>query len=210
MTATILPSRTGDAVPRWNHSVEPALLPHEAALRAALAAVRARKPYDGDAWLDDAGDILDTVTASDPLTCAGAMLLSRTTELPGIPRAVLTARFWTRTTVAAMGWNGDMLRAVEVVSRLVDNGVRHGLPTHVPANDCRLSLTVSLTDADAMVFDVTDLMPAFPDSEAAIRGESGRGLWRVARLGARVTWFLPREGEGKTVRAVLGPGPVAL
>ncbi|TVZ84756.1 hypothetical protein FB157_12023 [Streptomyces sp. BK340] len=56
-----------------------------------------------------------------------------------------------------------------------------------------------------MVFDVRDLVPAFPDAEAAIRGEKGYGLWHVAHLGPRVTWFLPHEGGGKTVRAVLGP-----
>ncbi|MER6569883.1 hypothetical protein ABT288_27760 [Streptomyces sp. NPDC001093] len=145
------------------------------------------------------------MTAPESLSPAGAVLLRRTTELPGIQRAVLTARFWTRTTVTAMNWGGDMMRAVEVVSRLVDNGVRHGLPTHVPLEDRRLSLAVSLTDAGAIVFDVCDTVPAFPDWEAAIRGEKGRGLWHVARLGARVTWFLPHEGGGKTVRAVLAP-----
>ncbi|WP_330342606.1 hypothetical protein [Streptomyces sp. NBC_00557] len=108
-----------------------------------------------------------------------------------------------------MSWHGDILHAVEVVSRLVDNAVRHGLPTHLPVEDRRLSLTASLTNAGAVVLDVADLVPTFPDSEAAIRGEKGRGLWHVARLGARVTWFLPQEGEGKTVRAELGAGPVA-
>ncbi|WP_145883740.1 hypothetical protein [Streptomyces sp. BK340] len=72
-------------------------------------------------------------------------LISRTAELPGTQRAILAARFWTRTTVAAMGWNGDMLHAVEVVSRLVANGVRHGLPARAPAEERRLSLTASLT-----------------------------------------------------------------
>jgi hypothetical protein len=138
------------------------------------------------------------------------VLLRRTTELPGAQSAVLTARFWTRTTIGAMAWNGDMLRAVGVVSRLVDNGVRHGLPARAPVQELRLSLTASLTDAGAMAFDVRDLVPAFPDSEAAIREEKGRGLWHVARLGARVTWFLPHEGQGKTERAVLGPEPMAL
>ncbi|MFG2882397.1 DUF6415 family natural product biosynthesis protein [Streptomyces sp. NPDC048297] len=34
-------------------------------MRQALAAVRAWKPYDGDALLDDAGDVLDTVAPSE-------------------------------------------------------------------------------------------------------------------------------------------------
>ncbi|MFI6360987.1 hypothetical protein ACIBJF_52910 [Streptomyces sp. NPDC050743] len=107
-----------------------------------------------------------------------------------------------------MAWNGDMLlHAVEGVSRLVGNGVRHGLPARALVQELRLPLTASPTDAGAMAFDVRDLVPAFPDSEAAIRRREGPGLWHVAHLGARGTRFLPHEGRGKTVRAVLGPEP---
>ncbi|MEV6056724.1 DUF6415 family natural product biosynthesis protein [Streptomyces sp. NPDC052107] len=41
--------------------MEPAQAPNEAALRATLTAVRAWNPYDGDALLDDVGDVLGTV-----------------------------------------------------------------------------------------------------------------------------------------------------
>jgi hypothetical protein len=117
---------------------------------------------------------------------------------------------WTRTTVTALFWKGDILRAVEVVSRLVDNGVRHGLPIDVPLRERRLTLSAALTDAGQLVVDVSDLNPSFRDFDAAVRGEKGRGLWEVARLGAQVVRFLPRNGVSKTVRAVLGPGQVIL
>ncbi|WP_330342607.1 DUF6415 family natural product biosynthesis protein [Streptomyces sp. NBC_00557] len=65
MTATVLPSRIGETMPRWTHSVEPARPPANAALRAALTAVRAWTPYAGDALLDDVGNVLDTVAPSE-------------------------------------------------------------------------------------------------------------------------------------------------
>ncbi|WP_240798759.1 DUF6415 family natural product biosynthesis protein [Streptomyces sp. H23] len=62
MTSVTLPRRDASADrPRWVHPVEPARLPDRAKVEAALAAVRAWAPYDGDAWLDDVADALDTV-----------------------------------------------------------------------------------------------------------------------------------------------------
>ncbi|MER6569882.1 DUF6415 family natural product biosynthesis protein [Streptomyces sp. NPDC001093] len=85
MTTTMLSSRTSGAVPRWTHSVEPAQLPSEAALRAALTAVRAWNPYDGDALLDDAGDVLDTVAPSEErVEELGWRLRGDLTQLVGI------------------------------------------------------------------------------------------------------------------------------
>jgi hypothetical protein len=117
---------------------------------------------------------------------------------------------WTRRIVTVLGWRGDVLRAAEVVARLVDNGVRHGLPDSLPPSELQLSLSIAIEASGSLVIDVSDLDPAFPDFDAAVRGEKGRGLWQVARLGARVTRFLPQEGPGKTVRATLAPGLVDL
>ncbi|MFI8194782.1 hypothetical protein ACIF8T_39840 [Streptomyces sp. NPDC085946] len=114
---------------------------------------------------------------------------------------------WIRRVVTVLGWNGDVLRAVEVAARLVDNGVRHGTPDGLALSERQLSLSAALEAAGALVIDVADLNPAFADFEAAVRGEKGRGLWQVAHLGAQVVRFLPHEGTGKTVRAVLAPGP---
>ncbi|WP_123973275.1 hypothetical protein [Streptomyces sp. Ag109_O5-1] len=112
---------------------------------------------------------------------------------------------WTRTTVTVLCWGGDTLRAVEVVSRLVDNGHRHGVPPGTPQDKRRLLLSIALMDTGALVIEVADLDPSFLDFDAAVRGERGRGLWHVFRMGAVVTRHIPEYGDGKTVRAVLTP-----
>ncbi|KAF3470103.1 hypothetical protein [Streptomyces sp. Tu 3180] len=145
-----------------------------------------------------------------PVT-AGALITSTfRAQLPGDRRALYLSRVWTRRIVTVLGWRGDVLRAVEAVARLVDNGVRHGLPDSLLPCELRLSLSAAIEASGCLVIDVSDLNPAFPDFDAAVRGERGRGLWQVARLGARVTRFLPEEGAGKTVRAILAPGLVDL
>ncbi|CAM5475450.1 MULTISPECIES: hypothetical protein [Streptomyces] len=111
--------------------------------------------------------------------------------------------------VTILGWHANVQSAVEVVSRLVDNGVKHGIPDTVPVFKRQLTLTVAITESGSLLIDVADMESVFPDFEAAVRGEKGRGLWQVARLGAQVTCFLPHEA-GKTVRAVLSPGSVDL
>ncbi|MFF8431080.1 ATP-binding protein [Streptomyces sp. NPDC016566] len=137
-----------------------------------------------------------------------AIVRSLSTELPGVPFAVHGARTWVRMSVTALHWQGDILQAVEVITRLVDNGVRHGMPADVPRDERRLVLSAAVTDTGELLIDVSDLNPAFRDFDEAVAGKKGRGLWHVARLGARVIRFLPHEGAGKTVRAVLPPGPM--
>ncbi|WP_411575310.1 hypothetical protein [Streptomyces mutabilis] len=130
---------------------------------------------------------------------------SFTTQLPGDSRALGLARVWTRRIVTVLCWRGDVLQAVEAVTRLVDNGVKHGIPCSVPPSEQQLVLSVATDESGSVVMDVADLNPAFPDFDTAVRGEKGRGLWQVAALGAKVTRFLPHEDRGKTVRAVLSP-----
>ncbi|MFC5218841.1 ATP-binding protein [Streptomyces coerulescens] len=130
------------------------------------------------------------------------------TELPGDISAVRAARWWTRAIFPALRWAGPVVRAAEVVARLVDNAVRHGMPDH--AETQTLLLRTAVNAAGDLIIDVSDLNASFPGFEAAARGERGRGLSHVARLGARVTWFLHHDGPGKTVRAVLPPGEVDL
>lgn len=143
-----------------------------------------------------------------PAARATAIVASLQTELPGSIRAVRAGRLWIRAVLPALGWAGSVFKAAEVVTPLLDNGVHHGLPDH--ARTQTLTLRVAVNDAGELVLDVSDLNPSFPDFDAAVRGEKGRGLWQVAHLGARVTRFIPQEGTGKTVRAILAPGPVEL
>ncbi|MET9528230.1 ATP-binding protein [Streptomyces coeruleorubidus] len=150
----------------------------------------------------------DVGTDLVPAARATAIVASLQTELPGEPRAVRAGRMWIRAVLPALRWAGPILKAAEVVTRLLENAVRHGLTDH--AKTQTLSLRVAVNEAGDLLIDVSDLNPSFPDFDAAVRGEKGQGLWRVDHLGARVTWFLPHEGTGKTVRAVLAPGPVDL
>jgi hypothetical protein len=152
--------------------------------------------------VEDVGTDLVPVARTSPI------VVTLRTELPGDISAVRAARMWIRTIIPALRWVGSIVQAAEVVARLVDNAVRHGMPDHATTQTFLLRTAVNA--AGDLIIDVSDLNPSFPDFDAAVRGEKGRGLWQVAHLGARVVRFLPHEGVGKTVRAVLPPGPVDL
>ncbi|MET8979397.1 hypothetical protein ABZX85_27720 [Streptomyces sp. NPDC004539] len=63
-----------------------------------------------------------------------------------------------------------------------------------------------MTETGELVLDVTDHNPAFPGFDQKNRAGRGRGMRRLARLDARLTWFPRTDGTGKTVRAVLPRG----
>ncbi|MGW0332263.1 ATP-binding protein [Streptomyces sp. NPDC003011] len=128
---------------------------------------------------------------------------SLATQLPPDPSAHRMVRIWIRVAVTALRWRGDVDRAVQVASRLVDNGVRHGVAEHVSGNSRWLTVRAAVSEAQELVLDVTDSNAAFPDAAPAPRGERGRGLAQVVAQGATVSWFMPHEAPGKTVRAVL-------
>ncbi|MFF4902246.1 DUF6415 family natural product biosynthesis protein [Streptomyces sp. NPDC001068] len=65
MPSTACVRRGSENAPRWNHDVEPAQRPEEAAVLDALAKLRAWSPYNGDDWLDDVADALDTVAPAE-------------------------------------------------------------------------------------------------------------------------------------------------
>ncbi|MFI6012460.1 ATP-binding protein [Streptomyces sp. NPDC051243] len=152
--------------------------------------------------------VQDVGTDLVPVTRPSPIVVALQTELPCGISAVRAARWWTRTIFPVLRWAGPIVQAVEMVARLVDNAVRHGMPGHPETQT--LHLRTAVTAAGDLIIDVSDLNPSFPDFDAASRGERGRGLSHVARLGARVTWFLHHDGPGKTVRAVLPPGEVDL
>ncbi|WP_328561353.1 ATP-binding protein [Streptomyces coelicoflavus] len=128
-----------------------------------------------------------------------------TISLPGDRSAATRARTIARTGLTVMGWQGSVHAASDVVGRLVQNGVEHGVGDRF---DQRITVDLRLDEADHLVIDVRDPNPSFPDFERAQAGGVGRGLWEVRRLGAVVTRFLSPEGKGKTVRATMAPGPV--
>ncbi|WP_079148505.1 ATP-binding protein [Streptomyces agglomeratus] len=121
-------------------------------------------------------------------------------DLPGNAHAAKQARAQARSQLTLLGWQGSIHVATDVLGRLVDNAVRHGMAERVKAR-------LAITETQQLVIDVEDPTPQFLAFGAAVQGETGRGLWEAKRLGARVVWFL-RNDAGKTVRATLAPGPV--
>jgi anti-sigma regulatory factor (Ser/Thr protein kinase) len=105
--------------------------------------------------------------------------------------------------LTVLGWPGDVVVAAEVLSRLAENAVVHAGAAGGP--EAEMSVRLSVTEDDMLIVDVTDPLPEFPDSEAAIAGERGRGLMYAQLLGARVTWSLSGDARAKTVRAWLLP-----
>lgn len=127
-------------------------------------------------------------------------------DLPGNASAVNLARVKARSHLTVLGWRGSVHGATDVIGRLVDNAVRHGLT--LGDAEQRLRLRLAVTESHELVVDVEDPNPQFRHFGTAIEGERGRGLWEAKRLGAQVTWFLRQDAVGKTVRATLNPGPV--
>ncbi|GGU99842.1 ATP-binding protein [Streptomyces spectabilis] len=124
------------------------------------------------------------------------------TSYPMTPAAAGLARQGARGRLAAWRWGGDVDDAVLVVSELVANAARHGRV----AGHC-LWLRLAVAEGGCLVVDVSDPVGEFPGFGAgapAVTGEGGRGLLVVRELAQDVGWF-PRQGQGKTVRALL-PG----
>lgn len=132
---------------------------------------------------------------------APAVLAESTIELPADARALHLAPIQTRTHLTILGYCGNITVATTVVSLLMQNAVQHGLLPQPSTEPLRLRLAT--TEAGSLVIEVRDLTPAFPDFDAAVRGEHGRGLWGARRLGATITWFQHHGASGKTVRAEL-------
>ncbi|WP_455357172.1 ATP-binding protein [Streptomyces sp. SYSU K217416] len=143
----------------------------------------------------------------EPVAVTAPVLRELPLDLPGNTGAVNLARINARSLLTVLDWRGSVHLATDILARLVDNAVRHGLP---PGDtEQRLEVRLLITETGQLVIDVEDPNPEFPDFDAAVQGEKGRGLWEAKRLGAQVTWFLRQDEVGKAVRATLTPGPVA-
>jgi anti-sigma regulatory factor (Ser/Thr protein kinase) len=129
-------------------------------------------------------------------------------SLPGDPGAVSRARTIARSGLTVIGWQGDVNAATDVVARLVDNAVLHGVMPDFTGEE--VTVLLSINESGQLVIEVHDPNPKFVDFDAALRGKQGRGLWEVQRRRAEVTWFTPSDLSGKTVRATVMPGPVDL
>lgn len=101
---------------------------------------------------------------------------------------------------AVAGWGLDALvdDVVLVVSELVGNALRHGLPP-VGLSVRREGSAVLVTVSDRG----TGPLPGMPGAPVHNARESGRGLSIVASLTASLAWQLSEPGPGMTVTAVL-------
>ncbi|MGW9438646.1 ATP-binding protein [Streptomyces sp. NPDC055607] len=113
-----------------------------------------------------------------------------------------------RTAFAILDWPGDRQAAFDVLHSLTSNALRHGTTSDWPSPDLRI--WVRATKAHELIIDVKDANPDFPAFETNVVGELGRGLWVVRRFGAKVSWAPDITEGGKTVRAVMQPGQLAL
>lgn len=147
--------------------------------------------------------------AMQPTAVTAPVMREIPIDLPGDRSATGLARIQARSLLTVMAWPGNQHHAVDVLHALVGNAVKHALiPQEV---NQRFGACLSITEAHELIIDVTDPVPLFPDFDQAIAGESGRGLWEIARKGADLSWFVTGDDfEAKTVRAVLRPGAVDL
>jgi hypothetical protein len=137
-----------------------------------------------------------------PSLAGPAAVLSGTYDL--VPDSVRQLKVTARVRLSLRRWPGDVDSAVEVLARLAFNAVAHAQPvTRAPA---QMHVHLSLTDEGDLLIDVEDPNPSFPDAQAALNGERGRGLRDALAFGAELRYFLASDGLSKTVRAVLSPG----
>ncbi|MDH6604534.1 hypothetical protein M2164_000169 [Streptomyces sp. SAI-208] len=122
-----------------------------------------------------------------------------------VPGSVRQLKVMARMRLSMRRWPGDVDSAVEVLARLAANAIAHGRPADHQA-PAQMHVHLSFTDEGDLLIDVEDPNPGFPDVQAALNGQRGRGLRDALDLGAELRYFLAPDGRSKTVRAVLSPG----
>ncbi|PIB07935.1 protein phosphatase [Streptomyces sp. HG99] len=151
-----------------------------------------------DRALDETGRALLADLADQAPRDDATLLLARTRavpaentahwEIPADPAAVSKAREWTARQLTMWGLD-DLLFATElIVSELVTNAIRYGRPP----------IDLRLIRHDVLVCEVTDSSGTQPRlRRASTTDEGGRGLFLVARLGAR--WGCRHGQNRKTI-----------
>ncbi|WP_180686612.1 ATP-binding protein [Streptomyces gossypiisoli] len=125
-----------------------------------------------------------------------------------IPASLRRLRDDARMRLTLLRWPGDIVTAIEVLSRLAYNAAVHARPADETL--ARMTIRLAVTENEALLIDVQDPRPDVPLSQAAIDGEKGRGLKYARLLGATVSCFLSEDTRLKTVRAQLPPSEVSL
>ncbi|MEU9355023.1 ATP-binding protein [Streptomyces griseoloalbus] len=144
----------------------------------------------------------------EPAAVTAPVLREMPLDLPPDSSAVTIARVSGRTKLTMLDWHGNGHAAIAVLGTLVDNAVAYGLTPGKTRQS--LSARLGVTEAQQLIIDVTDPNPLFPNFAEAVDGTIGRGLWNARQHGARLSWFVASDFEGKTVRATFQPGRVDL
>lgn len=152
--------------------------------------------------------LADGLCESEPVAATAPVLREVQFDLPPDSSASTIARISGRTRLTVLNWPGNVQAATDVLGCLVDNAAKHG--SAAGGDGQRLSVRLSVTEAQELLIDVTDSDPACPDFADAVDGAVGRGLWNARQLGARLCWFIASDSAGKTVRAAMSAGRVAL
>ena len=139
--------------------------------------------------------------AATPVQPAATCMLSPS------PESVKVGRDFTRTTLRDWGMSALTDLAELVVSELVTNALRHGIPSacQLVSDRCvRLRLLAQAPFVMCMVTDPGADIPVLRESGPT--SESGRGLNVVESCSVRWGWHLLDDG-GKVVWALLRPTP---
>ena len=174
------------------------------ALRVWLLGLSAFAVYP-QAGQRHAGHEHDTADGQTVLSAVGAPIDRQWSRSYILDRASLwRVRSDAYTYLTVLGWPGNIVAAVEVLTRLARNAITHARP--LGQTDAQMNVLLAVAEDDELRIDVQDPSPEFPDSKAAINGEKGQGLREAHQWGADVTWSLAEDGATKTVRARLAPG----
>jgi anti-sigma regulatory factor (Ser/Thr protein kinase) len=147
-----------------------------------------------------------TLLSAPPLLCAEAAATLQpmaTCTLGALPESVKTGRDFTRVTLGLWGMSALTDLAELVVSELVTNALRHGVPAarRRASDHCvRLRLLAQAPFVMCVVTDPGQGIPVLQREDLA--AESGRGLAVVEACCTRWGWHLLDEG-GKVVWALL-------
>jgi two-component sensor histidine kinase len=153
--------------------------------------------------MPQASSLLSAPLLSDFAAAAIAAQPSATCALSPSPESVKAARDFTRATLLDWGMSALTDVAELVVSELVTNALRHGIPAaRKPGEQAVVRLRLLAQDPFVMCM-VTDPSVTVPVlREADLAAESGRGLTVVEACCVRWGWHLLDEG-GKVVWALL-------
>lgn len=123
------------------------------------------------------------------------------TKLVATADAGPNARYRVRPRLTVANWTGNIDAASRVADKLVDNAVRHAKAFGPGDGWIELRLTLE-PGTDALLIEVDDAAPAFPNFEEARNAEPDgppTGLWWVRHYRGDLSWAVKTTDDGVTV-----------